>query len=235
MNIKLTLIIIVSLFSYSIANGQMRGKKIVISGIVCDSLQKPVPGASIFVDNKETPYVTNKKGYYKIKVKPDARKILIFSTLNRVNETTIDGRTTINIFLSGSSKMQPDNIIKNTKDEIVDVGFGLRNKKEMTSGRASLGNKRSSSYSSIYDMIRIELPGVYVREKSVYLQGKSSFDGSSECLIVVDGIIAMSIDDVLPADVESIQVLKGPATAVYGMRGANGVIFIRTFRGSDKK
>jgi TonB-dependent SusC/RagA subfamily outer membrane receptor len=69
----------------------------------------------------------------------------------------------------------------------------------------------------------------------VFVQGISTFGGSSDAIFVVDGIITDQVNDVAPSDVKSIELLKGPATAVYGMRGANGVILIKTLRGTDKR
>lgn len=235
MKIKLSLILIVTIFLSSTSFGQKTDKKIVISGVVRDTLQNPIKGARIFVDNKETPYVTNRKGYYKIKVKSEAKKILVFSPQIGVNETLIDGRTSIDFRLTGSSKFQVDNMIKNNKDEIVDAGYGVRNKKEMTSGGALASNPKLSTYSDIYELIRMELPTVFISGKSIYLQGNSSYAGNSSALFVVDDIIMDSIDSVSPYDVKSVQALTGPATAVYGMRGANGVIIIKTLRGTDKR
>ena len=199
-----------------------------------DSLQGPVKGADFYVDSIKTPYFTNKRGIYKIKVKSDAKKILVFSRLKGTSETNIDGRTTINFTLSGYPVLPPY-LMKNVgTEETVEVGYGTMKKRDVISGKASSNSPRFSSYTNMYDMIRNEVPGVQVQGTSIFLQGQSTFGGSSEPLLVVDGVIVEQINDVAPSDVNSIQVLKGPSAAVYGMRGANGVIFIKTKRGSDK-
>lgn len=232
---KVVLLLIITILLSSVASGQKTYRKITISGVVKDSLQRAVEGANIFIDNKKTSYVTNKQGYFKIKVKPEVMKILVISSLKGGSETIIDGRTIINFTLSGSVKLRPESINNNENDEIIDVGYGTMKKKDVISGKTSLVSPRFSSYSNIYDLIRNELSGVLVKGTSVYVQGSSSFVGSSEPLFVVDGIAVEQINDVSPNDVKSIQLLKGPSTSIYGMRGANGVIFIKTFRGTDKQ
>ena len=235
MKIKVLSIITIVIFFSSVAHCQKPEKKIIIAGWVKDSLQNPVKGAVIYIDNKKTSGVTDNLGNFKVKVKPDAVKIKVLSPANVSGEAFIDGRTKIDFTLSVASKSKPGNIDNQEKEETVDVGYGTRKKKDLISGKASVSKPRFSSYTNIYDMIRNELSGVQVRGTTVIVQGITSFQGSSEALFVVDGIIVNQINDVAPSDVKSIELLKGPATVVYGMQGANGVILIKTIRGTDKQ
>jgi TonB-dependent SusC/RagA subfamily outer membrane receptor len=228
MKIKVLLIIIFLIFLSCIASGQKMEKKITLSGVVLDSLERPVNGAIIFIDNNKTNYTTDAQGYYRIRVKPGARKIMVLSLLKGFSESNIDGRTTINFTLFSSRVIQPGSKNNNGKDETVEVGYGTMKTQNVISGKASTNSPKFSTYSNIFEMIRSEVPGAQVRGTSVFLQGVTSIGSSSAALFVVDGVVVNQINDILPNDVKSIEVLKGPSAAVYGIQGANGVIFIIT-------
>ena len=70
---------------------------------------------------------------------------------------------------------------------------------------------------------------------NINIQGAASFYSGTQPLFVVDGTIVDSIDDIIPSQVKSIEVLKGPAASIYGSRGANGVILITLINGGDKR
>jgi TonB-dependent SusC/RagA subfamily outer membrane receptor len=91
-----------------------------------------------------------------------------------------------------------------------------------------------NTYNDIYQMIRGEVSGVIVSGRNVQIQQGHSFFGSSEPLFVVNGTIVNSIDNINPLEVKSITVLKGSSAAIYGVRGANGVISINLINGSEK-
>ena len=82
-------------------------------------------------------------------------------------------------------------------------------------------------------MLRGEVPGVQVNGTSIRIQGASSLTLSTEPLFVVDGVTVNSIDHILPQMVKSIQVLKGSSAAIYGSRGANGVLLINLINAGD--
>jgi len=91
------------------------------------------------------------------------------------------------------------------------------------------------SYTNIYEMIKSEVPGVLVSGNSITIRGPNSILSSNEPMFVVDGMMVESIDGIPPGQVKSIEVLKGPSAAIYGSRGANGVILIQLKAGSDIK
>ena len=201
-----------------------------------DINQKPVSGAFIFIDNRKTNIITDEKGFYKIKVSPKAKFITAFTLMNGVSKAEIGGRTTINFGLKGSAGSSKTEVGNTGNDETVDVGYGTIKKKDMTTsvGKIDATNKRYSSYTNIYDMLRGEIPGVQVIGKSIMIQGPSSINLSTEPLLVVDGVIVNSIDDISPQMVKSIEVLKGAAASIYGSRGSNGVILIN-MRGAPER
>ena len=204
-------------------SSQTSGKKINITGQVKDSLQRPVTGARILIDNMKTSASTNSDGLYKIIVGRSAKEISVVLPLNVKSTEIIDGRQVINFTLHWAADLSVDSVST------------PKNRKKEHAGQMGEVTHRFSTYSSIYEMIKSELNGVQVRGTSVYIQGAASFGGSSEALFVVDGIIAEQINDILPNDVKSIELLKGPAAAAFGMRGANGVVVLTTFRGTNQK
>ena len=232
---RITLVLAISLllsfpvFSY----GQKAGKKITISGKVTDANNKPVPGATIFIDKKKTDQVTDANGLYRVRVKPDAKEILVFTLLSGAKEELINGRTEIDIKLtennSGSqnkTNAEPDNVAKPA-----DKAAGRNDVPKP--GTLDFKDSKVPVYQDIYDMIRGRLPGVDVSGKSIKIRGANSLNVSTEPLFVVDGVIVRTIDDVAPETVKSIEVLKGPDATAYGTRGSNGVIVITRRTGKD--
>jgi TonB-dependent SusC/RagA subfamily outer membrane receptor len=235
---KLALIFSLSLFiCYSPDSfGQKTDNKIIITGIVLDENQKPIEGAAIFIDKIKTNSVTNKIGFYKVKTNPEAREILVFSLTNGATGELIDGRTSINFTLKVKSKESEDNK-KTGQDETVNVGYGTVQKHDISTqiGVIDGQDPKFASYNNIYEMIHGQIPGVEVNGKSIKIMGSSSLNVSTEPLFVVDGIIVYSIDDIVPQDVKSIEILKGASASVYGARGSNGVILITRRTWKDKK
>jgi TonB-dependent SusC/RagA subfamily outer membrane receptor len=224
-------LIIIALFFVGVVSipvsGQKQGKKIVISGRVSDPDKNPLSDVEIFIDNKNSDRITNSKGFYKVKVSPSSKKLTAFSKMNGMKEVAIEGKIIIDFELYTAV---PESITKGktVKDETVNVGYGTMKKSDMstTVGKIDGQNKRFSSYTNIYDMIRGEVPGVQVNGKSIMIQGPSSINLSSEPLFVVDGMVVTSIDEIRPQQVKSIEILKGASASIYGSRGANGVILI---------
>jgi TonB-dependent SusC/RagA subfamily outer membrane receptor len=184
--------------------------------IVTDSLKKPVGGASIYVDGKLTNSESGIKGNYKISIKDGAKKILVVSDSSGRGETKIKGKKVISLTL-----------------------YSEYYKKNQATTTATIDNttlkRRFSTYSNIYDMIRAEVPGVMVSGNNIVLQGMKTYGGSNTALLVVDGIPTDNLNNIIPSDVKSIRLMKGPEAAIYGMMGANGVILIETLRGTNKK
>jgi TonB-dependent SusC/RagA subfamily outer membrane receptor len=221
---------------FTALTAQKAPKKITISGTVTDADQNPVAAAMIIVDNKKTDYVTDSKGFYKIKVKSDASMITVFSMQKGMLDETINGRTVIDFKFTVKNETKfPDQAGGKSSDN-VNVGYGTQKKSEMTTsvGQIDGTNKKFASYTNIYDMIRGEVPGVQVSGKSIVIQGPQSINLASDPLFVVDGMVVTSIDDIRPQQVKSIEILKGASASIYGSRGTNGVIMI-TLIGAEKK
>ncbi|MDQ1296246.1 MAG: hypothetical protein QG611_224 [Bacteroidota bacterium] len=237
MRIKIILILLFAVFAINCSFGQKNSKKITITGIVVDVNQNPVRDAIVIIDGRKTSSVTDKKGFYKVKVSPSSQKIGLLTFVSGIIEEEINGRININFTLSVPIPQQMNKPNFSEGEEEVNIGYGTMKRKNMTNQveRIDGTNKKYSAYTSIYDMLQGEIPGVQVSGKSISIQGVSSFTLTDEPLFVVDGMVVSSIDDVQPIMVKSIEVLKGPAASIYGSRGANGVIMITLIGASDNK
>jgi TonB-dependent SusC/RagA subfamily outer membrane receptor len=227
-------VLLVLLLSPVSLYSQRTGKSIIISGKVTDEKGRPLPGAAIFIDTEKTGKVTNQDGIYKVKVKPEAREIIVFTLFNGSAKEVIDGRPAIDFVLKGSSALPGPGTASNNNEK---PGVG-QNKNQMT-GQGKTGNTLDISdskvpvYQDIYDMIRGRVPGVEVSGKSIRIRGSNSLNVSTEPLFVLDGVIVRTIDQVSPDNVKSIEILKGPDATEYGTRGSNGVIIIKTKTGKE--
>jgi len=232
MKSKAILLSFIILISPILLEGQKANKKITITGKVVDANQKPVPGAVIFINKDKTDVRTDNQGYYKIKVRSDAKEILVFTLFNGASEEIINGRTTIDFVLTGKSQNALEKNNAFDKETVI-------NEKETSQNRDKkvfdIQDATYSTYQTIYDMIRGRFAGVEVSGKSIKVMGSSSLNVSTEPIFVVDGIIVINIDDISPQTVKSIEVLKGPEATVYGTRGSNGVIVITRLTGKDIK
>jgi len=232
-----------------------KDKKVKITGVVTDVNMKPVEGVRIFVDQASTNSITNAKGIYRIKVASTAKQLSAFSRLYGVQKLEIKSDLTgvkevvINIKLVdiNASNIEPamtDGEMITARlleagpadDDLIDVGYGKVRRKNLTTEVNKIKGQHSyQAYSNVYDMIRGEVPGVEVVGKTIKIRDSFSFYLNTEPLLVLDGMIIPTLDDISPVDVKSIEVLKGAAASVYGSRGANGVILITTMKGGDKR
>jgi len=207
-----------------------------VTGVVTDENGNPLPGASVVVKGTTTGAVADFDGNYSISVASEG--VLVFSFVGySASEVQVNGRTTINISL------QPD---ASLLDEVVLVGYGTQKKGEVTGAIESVTAEQLSivQVSSTIEAIKGQIAGVDVQatggrpgqNPTVRIRGRRSISASNDPLYVVDGIPLIdgsnSMADINPDDIASMQVLKdAAATAVYGSRGANGVILVSTNRG----
>jgi TonB-dependent SusC/RagA subfamily outer membrane receptor len=235
MNIKAVFFILIAAFSINNLTAQKNNRKIIVTGIVTDAHQKPLKGASILIDGKYTNEVTNNKGIYKLKVRPDADSITIFTYTNGISTAPLKGRNKIDFVLDETDLTKQNDQNKHVSDKQVDAGYGTINQKDLASpvGTIDASHKKYAAYRNIYDILR-GTPGVIVRGNSVQIQGNSTIAAGTEPLFVVDGMIVSSVDDISPVLVESISVLKGASASIYGSRGANGVILVTLIHDSKK-
>jgi TonB-dependent SusC/RagA subfamily outer membrane receptor len=233
MKIKIFFLILLSFLLIGSVSAQKSNKKITITGTVLDAANNPIVNAMIMIDNEKTSSVTDSKGNYKVKVKPDASTIGIFTFGSGIKEEKISGRTEIDFkFGVKASQEVTDEIVK-PGEEGVNVGYGNVKKKNLTNqvNKINGTDKKYASYKSISEMIQREVSGVKISGSSVIIQDSKDFFGAVYALIVVDGVYMDYLPEIPPSSVKSVEVLKGASAAIYGTRGYGGVILIKTNMG----
>ncbi len=208
----------------------------IISGKVTSSDGEALIGVNILVSEYSTGAVTDLDGSYTLSVPDDARTLTFTYTGFSSQEIEISDRTEINVVMVESAI---------GLDEVVVVGYGTMKKSDLTGAISSISSKELSATpaSSVLDQAQGRLAGVDIvasngtpgSGQSIRIRGNRSITAGNAPLYVVDGIpTTASINDFNPADIESMEVLKdASAVAIYGSRGANGVILITTKRGVE--
>ncbi|MDJ1503654.1 SusC/RagA family TonB-linked outer membrane protein [Cytophagaceae bacterium BD1B2-1] len=212
---------------------------VTISGTVTETDKgDPLPGVSVSVKGSTTGTVTNADGKYTLNV-ADGNVTLVFSFIGYLTEeVAAGGRTTVDISLS------PDITSLN---EVVVVGYGTQEKRELTSSVVTVTSKNfvPGAFNSPLQMIDGKVPGVVLSTPAaadpnaspdIQVRGASSLEAGNGPLIIIDGMPGGNLRNIAQQDIESITVLKdGGAAAIYGSRGANGVILVTTKRGKAGK
>jgi TonB-dependent SusC/RagA subfamily outer membrane receptor len=234
MKLKIVILLLSMLIPVVPATAQKKSKKITFSGFVIDSKGNPVSNSMFCIDDIKNQVLTNADGSFKFKVKPETKKIMTYSLEYGSAELIYNGEES-HIFKLENISESPVDVAPEEVGETVNIGYGIANKDELSTSVGSVDKEKIAkyTYSTIYEMIVGQVPGVYVNGSSIMIRGESSLKGGSTPLLVVDGIPVTSIGNISPNDVESIDILKGSASSIYGTRGANGVILIKTKR-NDK-
>ncbi len=217
-----------------VADAQQTNAVMTVSGVVKDTSGEPLIGVSVYIDKTMTGTVTNAAGTYVLDV-PTGKEVLVFSCVGYTTlKIPVDGRTSIDAVLSEDTQLL---------DEIVVVGYGVQKKESSVASIAQVGGDDLSrtNQSNIATALSGQVAGVSVIQnngqpgdegQSILIRGKSSWSGSSP-LVLVDGV-ERDFNQIDPTEIETMSVLKdASATAVFGVRGANGVILITTKRGKE--
>ncbi|WP_332368574.1 SusC/RagA family TonB-linked outer membrane protein [Spirosoma telluris] len=212
-----------------------------LSGTVKSETGEGLPGVSVVVKNTTRGTTTDAEGRYKLTIPNDGPAVtLVFSFVGYLNqEIAIGNRTTIDLQLVPNDK---------SLDEVVVVGYGTVKKSDLTGSLSQVKAKEINSYpaTNVLQALSGRAAGVQVLQNtgapgapvSVRIRGTNSIQGSNEPLYVVDGFpLSGSNPTVLNnADIETMEILKdASATAIYGSRGANGVVLITTKHGKAGK
>lgn len=208
---------------------QANAQNITVTGTVTDNLG-PVIGASIQVEGTSNGTITDIDGNYTLPNVP-AKSTLIFSFIGyQTQKIAVAGKTKINVLLAEDSQML---------NEVVVVGYGVQRKSDLTGAVASVKAAevmKSTPTATVTDALQGRMAGVSVtgggdpsQASTIRVRGINSVSGDTGPLVVIDGFIGGSLKNINPSDIQSIEVLKdASATAVYGSRGANGVILVTT-------
>ena len=208
-----------------------------VSGTVMSSEDgSPLPGASVTVQGTSLGTAADQNGQYTLSV-PSANDILIFSFVGfESQEIAINGSTTINVRLSPSAYL----------DEVLVVGYGEQERRDVTGAITSVtaseilelpvtdaGEALQGRASGVVALASGNRPG---QGLTLRVRGRRSLTAGNDPLFVIDGIpVEGGLNTINPRDIESMQVLKdASATAIYGSRGANGVILVTTNRGRSR-
>lgn len=214
------------------ANTQQQQKN--ITGKVTDNTNSPLPGVSVVVKGTTTGTITDFDGNYSLASIP-ANATLQFSFVGmKTQEVALDGKTKINI------TMTEENI---GIEEVVAIGYGTMKKKDLTGAVSSVQGDMISKIpaSTISQALQGRLSGVEITQNSgapgadlqIRIRGTNSISGDNQPLWIIDGFPAAP-SSINVSDIESIDVLKdASATAIYGSRGANGVIIVTTKSGKS--
>lgn len=229
-NLLLRLLLVVALILAG-QNAWAQSKQ--VSGHVSDSKGEEIIGASVVVkDAPTTGTITDENGDFQLSVPANA--VLIIRYLGfQTQEIPVGNETRFRIILEEDSEML---------GEVVVVGYGEQKKESVIGAISTLSSKEllKSPAANISQAIAGKIPGVITSQTSgapgaddvqIFIRGRASFAGDNQPLIMVDGV-ERAFSQIAPDDIESINTLKdASATAVYGVRGANGVILITTKRG----
>lgn len=215
-----------------------------VTGQVIDEQKTPLPGVNVLIKGTASGTATDAEGRYTLDL-PDEGAVLVFSFIGYVTQEVNAGtQTEINITLAADVK---------TLSEVIVVGYGVQKRSDLTGSIASVSSKEIKAVvvTSADQALQGRAPGVQVVQNSsapgagttVRIRGGNSIQGGNEPLYVIDGIpiyndngatgaAVNGLSSISPGDIESMEILKdASATAIYGSRGANGVVIITTKRG----
>lgn len=208
---------------------EMTGQKVSIKGKVTDESGTSLPGASVKVEGTGETATTNTNGEFQIEV-PSKDAVLLVSYVGyEVMRIKVEEGTFMTIRLKPQLR---------DLNEVVVVGYGTKNKREITSSMASVNVNEISANASnnVTDALQGRVAGVSVESSngapgagsSITIRGSGTL-GSNGPLVVIDGMPFGSLDGINPSDIQNIEILKDAAAAsIYGSRAAGGVILVTT-------
>ncbi len=214
-----------------ICGGLAHAQQISVSGTVTDASGEPIIGATVMAEGTANGTSTDLDGNYSITA--DALGMLKFSYVGYTTQSIpVEGRSVINVTMTESAELL---------DELVVVGYGTMKKSDLTGAVGSIGGKdiKDVPVNNVGQALQGKIAGVNIvgGEKpgdnvTIKVRGLGSIN-NSDPLVVIDGVPTdLGLNAINPQDIERLDVLKdASATAIYGSRGANGVVMITTRKG----
>lgn len=216
---------------------QQAQENITIRGTVRNNSGRPLAGVSVIIEGTGKGTMTGSLGEYRLN-DVDENASLTFSYIGySIKNIPVQGRRTINVVLQESST---------GLNEVVVIGYGTQKKKDITGAVSVISGKELEDRPNTQFGYSIEgkTAGVQVLRSSgqpqsgfaIRIRGTSTITAGSEPLYIVDGVPTTSTNEINPADIESLTILKDASSAaIYGASGANGVVLITTKRGKNQK
>lgn len=213
-----------------------QSNRVQISGTVVDATDKmPLPGVSIIEKGASEGTSTDFDGVFKFTVSSSDATIVVSFMGYKSQEVQLKGKTTVSIELAAEQQ---------ALEEVIVVGYGSVKKSDLTGSVSTISGAdlKKQPISSIAEALTGRLAGVKVTSSegspdadiSIRIRGGGSLTQDGSPLIIVDGFPVNSMNDISPSDVETVTVLKdASSTAIYGSRGANGVILVTTKSGKS--
>ena len=208
-----------------------------VSGRITDENNSGLPGVSVVLKGTQRGTTTDGEGRFQLSIPETGSPVLVFSFVGyQSQEIAVGNQSTFNLALTPEDKLL---------NEVVVVGYGSVKRKDLTGAVAQVDSKDIEAFpvADVQQALRGRAPGVRVIQTSgqpgssvqVQVRGGNSFLGNNNPLYVVDGFpLTGGIDFLNPSDIASIDILKdASATAIYGARGANGVVIITTRQGKE--
>ncbi|MDR1454629.1 MAG: TonB-dependent receptor [Tannerella sp.] len=214
----------------------LQQREITVTGVVTDTSGEPVTGAAVTVKGTTYGTITDVEGQFSLKTGSAEPEITVACIGYRTETVKVTGREPLSIVLTEDVQLM---------DEVVVVGYGAVKKRDLTGSVASISAASIAKVPVLTaaQAIQGRVPGVLVTNSSwtpgaapsILIRGTRSINASNDPLYVIDGIpISQAPNLIPPGDIESIDILKdASASAIYGSRGANGVIIITTKKGKQ--
>ncbi|MBW6534574.1 MAG: TonB-dependent receptor plug domain-containing protein [Mariniphaga sp.] len=218
------LILITTFFFTFFTSAQDR----IIHGVVTTFDSIPLIDAEVQVRSTKQTVLTDTLGMFSVAVNPgDRLKVSATGFFNQ--KVKLEEKTK---FAAVNLKLKPGD-----KNREYAIGYGHVSDRDKLNALATLNSNDLdfSQYSNIYDLIKGRFAGVQVVNGEIIIRGINSINSSSAALIIVDGVPVdgSALNSIPPIQVKSINVIKDGSSAIYGSRGANGVVLIETKRGND--
>ena len=209
-----------------------------VTGKIVDAAGEPVIGASVVVKGTNVGTVTDVNGSFALASVPKEATLVVSYVGYRTQTIAVGGKSAFDVTLEEDKQLL---------DEVVVVGYGVQRKSDVTGALTRVGEKELNAkpVSNAFEALQGKAAGVDITSSerpgtvgSIKIRGTRSLNASSAPLYVVDGVPlqAGGIETLNPRDIESIDILKdASSTAIYGSRGANGVVLVTTKRGQEGK